>query len=161
MSFFYEGHGVVIRTAIESDLDAVASNMRGEDAEEIRAEGFDASARDALGRSFAASTVCLTALRDGVPLAVFGVVPDALAGSRAVVWLLGAEGLRAIPKTFLRLSRSVISFFLSLYPELYNRVDARYEATVRWLTACGAVFEPPVPVGANGMLFQNFTIRRR
>lgn len=157
---YYEQGRVMIRTAFESDLDTVAANLRREDAEELRAEGYYPSARAALGVSFAASTVRLAALRDGVPVAVFGIVPDALAGSRAVVWLLGAEGLRRIPKTFVRASRAVIAHFLTLYPVLYNRVDARYTGTVRWLEACGAEFAEPVPVGPGGHPFQSFTIRR-
>ena len=155
---YFEEKGIVIRTAIEGDIDAVSADIRREDAEEVHAEGD--SVRGALERSFASSSLRFTALRDGVPVAIFGLVPDAIAGSRAVVWLLGAEGLRRIPKTFLRLSRAVIRYFLSLYPLLYNRVDARYAGTIRWLESCGASFQDPLPVGPSGAPFRTFTITR-
>jgi hypothetical protein len=155
---YFERKGIVIRTAIEGDIDAVSADIRREDAEEVRAEGD--TVRAALERSFGSSSLRFTALRDGVPVAIFGLVPDAIAGTHAVVWLLGAEGLRRIPKTFLRLSRGVIAHFLTLYPVLYNRVDARYAGTIRWLESCGASFQDPLPVGAAGEPFRTFTIKR-
>lgn len=155
----YDRRGVVIRDAEEADIASIVERMRRKDAEEVLAEG-SASTHDAVALSFAASTVRLTALRDGIPVAMFGLVPDALLGSKARVWLLGAEGLGGIKKTFVRMSRVVIAHFLERYPLLYNRVDCRYEETIRWLKACGAEFQAPSPVGPQQTPFQIFTIRR-
>lgn len=156
---YYHDDGLVIRDAVPNDIEEIAINMRRQDAEEAAAAVAQTPSQ-ALAGGLAASTLCLTAERHGVPLAMFGVVPDALLGSRAIVWMLGAEPLGRIKKTFVRVSRKVIAMFLERYPELYNYVDARYAGSVRWLKSCGAVFEDPVGCGVRGEAFQRFVLRR-
>lgn len=156
----YYSHGeLVIRTAAFSDIDPIASAIRREDAEEIFAEGC-ASVQDALARSFENSTFRLTVERRGVPLAMFGLVPDALGGSSARVWFLGAKDLSKIKKSFMRLSRMVIGNFLSRYPALWNRFDVRYTKTGRWLKWLGAEFGQIEIMGDEKVPFQIFVLRR-
>lgn len=156
---YYDRGGLVVRSAVEGDIAPIVNAIRREDAEEVLAEGC-ASVEDALARSFAASTLRVTIERDGVPVGMYGLVPDSLGGPRARVWLLGADGLAAIPVKFVRISRLVIAEMLTAYPLLYNRVDNRYAKTIRWLKSCGAHFFPPVPFGPDGQLFTTFIIRR-
>lgn len=156
---YYEHAGIVVRDAVAADIEEIAKSMRRLDAQEVLAAGCG-SPRQALSDSFALSSVCLTAERDGVPVAAFGLVPECLLGGRARVWMLGTDGLAPIKKTFVKVSRLVIAFFLGKYPELYNFVDCRYVGAFRWLESCGAVFEKPVAVGAGGELFAKFIMRR-
>lgn len=154
----YDRGGIVIREAVMADIDALAGNLRRRDSDEVLAAGFP-SERDALEYSFSRSEVRLTVERDGVPLAMFGLVPGP-EGAPACAWLLGAQGLGAIKKSFVKLARITLDIFLANYPVIYNYVDERYTDTIRWLEACGARFEPPAPYGALGRPFQRFTIRR-
>lgn len=156
---YFEKDGLVIRTAVEGDIVPISKSIRREDAEEVLAEGCS-SIEDALARSFAASTLCLSFERDGVPLAMFGLVPDALAGASARVWMLGAEGIRAVRKSFLRLSISVRDMFLDRYPILWNRVDTRYTGALRWIEFCGGEMLETEMVGPGRIPFTTFIIRR-
>ena len=157
---YYQEGDILIRTAIESDIRPIADAIRREDAEEVLAEGC-ASAEEALALSFAASTLRLTLEHKGVPVALFGLAPDALGGSSARVWLLGAEGLGQIKKSFARLSRQVVGMFLLRYPRLWNRVDLRYTGAVKWLAWLGAEnYGAPEFVGQDRIPFQLFIIRR-
>lgn len=156
---YYSKNGIVVRTATSADAFAIAASMRRQDVDEILAAGSD-SPLSALADALEVSTLCLAAERDGVPVAMFGLVPDALLGSRARVWMLGADGLAAIKKSFVRISRLVIRKFLELYPELYNWVDCRYTGAIRWLESCGAVFGPALAAGVNGEPFKPFVLRR-
>ncbi|HEX4046223.1 MAG TPA: phage protein Gp13 family protein [Elusimicrobiota bacterium] len=154
----YEKGGVIVRDAVGSDVAVLKDRLRIKDAEEIAAEGF--SAEDALGISFSNSTMRYTIERDGVPVAIFGVVPDVVMGSSARVWFLGAEELGRMKKTFVRGTGVFIERFLERYPVLWNHVDARYTQTIRWLKAFGARFEEAAPFGPEGHLFTKFVIWR-
>ena len=150
--------GLYIRDAVIEDISPVRDDMREEDALEVLSEGA-ASVDEALRDSFYASSVRLAVERDGVPVALFGLAPDSFYSPHARVWFLGSNGMRSIPKSFVKASRLVISWFLDMYPVIYNRVDSRYTGTIRWLKSCGAEFQPPHRV--NGFDFEGFVIRRK
>lgn len=150
---------IEVRPSVESDIHALKDRLRREDAEEIFAAG-NADSQAALAQSFSRSSACYTVGLDGVPVAMFGIVPDSLLGHSANVWFLGAPEMARIKKSFVRESRRFIATFLSQYPELWNCVDARYKNAVKWLVACGADFESSIYLGRDGVRFYRFTMRR-
>lgn len=149
---------IEVRPSVESDIHALKDRLRREDAEETLAAG-NASPERALAYSFSRSSACYTVGIDGVPVAMFGIVPDSLLGHSANVWFLGAPEMARIKKSFVRQSRRFIATFLSQY-ELWNFVDARYKNAVKWLIACGADFESNIYLGRGDVRFYRFTIRR-
>lgn len=155
---YYERGGIVVRTSCESDIEALKNRLREADEKEIIAAG-NADGEAVLRHSFTRSTLRYTVDLEGVPVAMFGIVPDSILGRRANVWFLGAPEMARIKKTFVRLSRHFIGEFLAQYPELWNLVDARYVQTLRWLESCGAVINAR-PIMMGDVPFYGFEIRR-
>ncbi len=152
---------LTVRNAVLEDIDVVNASVREEDEKEIIASGFKTT-REALVYSYENSSIAFTLEGpDGVPLAIFGVVPHGtLLGEVATVWMIGCRGLSAYRRSFARLSKPMIGNLLGCYPVLVNIVDARYYKTIRWLRWCGAEFGEPYAVGINGELFRRFEMRR-
>lgn len=142
-----------------SDIEALKDRLRGSDEKEVIAAGNE-NGEDALRQSFARSTLCYSVDIDGVPSAMYGIVPESLVGESANVWFLGSPEMSRIKKTFVKVSRKVIADFLLEYPRLWNVVDGRYVSAIRWLESCGAVFSKE-PVMLGGVGFYRFTIRRQ
>jgi hypothetical protein len=92
---------------------------------------------------------------------MLGIAPQSLLADRAIIWLLGTEGIRKAGCRFARLCRPYIQLFLEYYPVLENWVDSRYTVAVRWLKWCGADMEPAKPFGPDGVPFHHFEFRRR
>ena len=155
---YYSRDSVIVRDATELDAREVAANLRSKDAQEVLASGFKTEG-DAVEYSFCASSLCLAVEREGVPVAVFGIVPGRNAQERSQVWFLGTDGLSKMKKTFVTLSHVIIETFLRHHPVLINWVDARYTETVRWLECCGATFEDPMPLTDGGIPFRKFVLR--
>jgi hypothetical protein len=154
----FESGDVVVRDAVGSDVALLKGRLRRKDAEEVLALGADVESE--LAESFARSRQRYTIERRGVPLAMFGILPETVLGDRAVVWLLGTDDLAQIKKTFVRGTGIFLRRFLEEYPVLYNAVPASYTQAIRWLTAFGARFEPAAPLGPRGELFRRFVIWR-
>ncbi len=133
--------------------------MREGDRREAAAVGQ--SPLTALQESLSESSVAYTALIDSQPAAMFGLLPQAMIGERAGVWLLTAERVSTISAlTFVRTSRRVIDYFLTLYPVLENWVDVRYVASIRWLQIFGARFDDVRELGPERVPFRHFVLRR-
>lgn len=138
---------VTIRLSRPEDIHALHRRLRTQDAQEVLASGNE-SVEGGLAQSFERSTIRYTVEYDGLPVAMFGVVPDTILGNSANVWLLGSPELETKKKTFVRTSRRVVAELLRSYPVLWNLVDSRYKKTFRWLESCGAVFQvTPVRIG--------------
>lgn len=153
----YEHNGVVVRVSRESDIAALSGRLRDADEKEVIAAGNE-SGGACLESSFARSTLRYTVDLQGVPVAMFGIVPDSILGPSANVWFLGAPEMSHMKKTFMRLSLPYIRHFLTQYSRLWNTVDARYEKSLSWLKFCGAEFLPAIQI--NGFDFIPFVIRR-
>ena len=112
-------------------------------------------------REFAARSLeCRALVYKGRAVAIFGLVPDGLLGPRACAWLLTAEGVEQIPKTFFKLYRLVLDEWLARYPQLYNWVDARYAAALAYVRRLGGAFDGTARI-LNGRKFLLFYIRRK
>lgn len=150
---------VRIVDAMAEDILPIAQGMRRTDRLEIRAShGLEPV--DALLNALAQSSICKTVLFNGLPIAMFGIVPSN-DQKTASIWCLGTDLLDQIHVCFGRMSRKIINQFLEIYPALYNFVDARNEKTIGWLKWCGAEFDEPKPYGVEQLLFQHFIFRRK
>lgn len=137
----------------------VAKHLRESDKREMMRAGQQDSTAAVL-ESVRVSPFAFTALKDGVPMALFGVKPDSVLSPRARVWLLGTDEINFTKKEFVKNCRIVVDGLLDIYPILYNAVDASYTQAVRLLQFLGAQFGKTVksPTGAPFLIFE---IRRK
>lgn len=134
---------------------AVASRMRAADRAEVWALGRHDPVQ-AVVRSIAVSAESWVFTAGGVPLALFGVAPVTGHPGVGSPWLLGADGVQRHARPFLALGREFVGRWLVEYDRLYNVVDARNRSSIRWLSALGFTFHPPVPVGPEQQPFIPF-----
>lgn len=144
--------------AAEEHIGPIAEAPRPADVEEVRAS-TGGSVRAALERGLRSSTRAYTVMLDGVPVAMLGVVPYSALTGVGIVWMLGAEGLdRGICRRgFVRLARPVIDHLQAFYPRmLFNAVDCRNGAAIRFLRWAGFTLQEPIPLGLQGQSFFPF-----
>lgn len=144
---------VLVRGSLQEDILSVTARLRHEDRIEVIAQGYK-SPEQAITESYRASTIRFTLEKDGVPIAMFGLVPDSILGDKAGVWLLGTEDIATVKKSFCEFSRKVIKYFVGQYPILFTQVDGRYTKTHRWLKWLGA--KKGKAYKLDGIVFNNF-----
>lgn len=118
-------------------VDYVAEHMRDQDVEEARAL-YDLSPRQALDYSLASYGDHWTALFNGEPAAIFGVVPGTVLGTVGMLWMLGTPRLLRHSKLFAKSAKRVVDEMLERYDVLVNEAYANNTVTIRWLTWLGA-----------------------
>lgn len=123
----------------------VARDMRKEDVAEVRASS-GLGPEVALRYSLAVSTRAWAMLdHDGTPMGLFGVAPFPGVAHAGTPWLLATPALEGRSREFLRQCRGFIAEMAALYPVLFNHIDVRNRASIRWLRWCGfrlADFDP-------------------
>lgn len=128
------------RRAEIEDADALARVLREADRREIQA-AVGRGAAETLREGVANSDPCWAAAGSGgALLALFGVVPDAGKPRSGMIWLLGSEDLARQRFAVARASRACVARIEDQYDKLWNYVDARNEAHIRWLKWCGFRF---------------------
>lgn len=137
-------------------VDYMQENARAADKAEFWAAGFEtprsaANASLRFGKTF-------TGLCDGVPVCIFGVIPQSMVGNTATIWLISSEKINDCPITFLRMGKKRLLELSAHYGMLYNYVDARYAESVKWLKWLGFTIHEPEPCGPLGVLFHKFTL---
>lgn len=144
--------------ALPEHVAAIAADPRPADAAEVRKlTGKDVGWE--LGEGLRLSSRAYTALQDGVPVAMMGVVPWSALSGIGAVWMLGSARMdnREARRALLALAPGVLGLFRQLYPGmLFNIVDARNGAAVRFLRWAGFTVKPAIPIGAAGELFHPF-----
>ena len=113
----------------------------------------------ALEDSVAVSRICRTIVLGGAPAAIFGAA-DANACSPGVAWLLGTDKITEHPRAFWLASREGLGLLFTWYDQLFNYVDARNTASLRWLKRLGARIAPAVPFGIDARPFHYFEFVR-
>jgi hypothetical protein len=145
--------------ATREHAEALARTMRAEDVAECHAGGLAPLA--ALVQSVDTSDVAYAALVDGQVGAMFGV--GQLAGVDEPVghvWFLTGASFARHPRPFVRIARWVVAHMLQLYPVLFNIIDFRYTAAVRWAKWLGFDVGEPMPFGPAGVPFVSARLRR-
>ncbi len=142
---------------------ALAPRLRAEDVAEVLAS-HGHGPLEALTAALAASELAGALLVDGEVAALYGVAPvretilgPPVAGS---IWLLGSDALGRHRREFLRRSRLVVAEALERYPLLFNFVDARYTAALRWAAWLGFEVLPAQPHGVAGLPFHRIVMRK-
>jgi len=129
---------IAVRPAMKADAEWLATRLRSQDRDEIYAV-TGSGPLPVLREGVAASRPCFAVTgSDGELLALFGVLPRER--GRGKVWLLGTSGLLLRRFSVARSSRKWIDVLHRDYPTLWNYVDARNEAHIRWLKWCGFHF---------------------
>ncbi len=159
MSIFYQKGDVQIRKSEISDIGRMQDDLRESDRREIEAS-HGHTPMEALRYSYSNSCFRATVLYKGEPVAMFGVVKDPNTEKVGSVWMLATNGVYAMKAQFLRLSRRYIKLMQTQFLILYNFVDARNAASVRWLKWCGAVIDDARPYGVAEMPFHFFAFAK-
>ena len=159
MNLTFEKKNVCIRESRVEDILVLRSCLRKEDVMEIWAMGHMTPERE-LMLCYAMSCVCRTLTLEGKPIAMFGLIPDFEDAKRAMIFFLGSQDIELVKKTFLEFCTLFIDGALTIFPTIYNFVDARYEKSLRWLKWLGAKVDEPRPQGIEGLPFHEITFRR-
>jgi hypothetical protein len=149
--------------AHEGHAQSLALTMRPEDVEEVGASGYD-SPLQALLVALEVSDRSWAVLADGEVAAMFGIATaaDTVLGSGHIgqVWFLTGSGFLRHKRAFVRVARAVVRQLLEECGILYQYVDARYAAALRWVKWLGFAVGPPVAHGPHGLPFCPAVIRR-
>lgn len=135
------------------EIEELVANLRRADVREIEAS---------LGMEpFPALLFCvehsveLHAVRvgDGPLLAIWGIGRRPSMDLPHSIWMLATGQIQRFPKATLRYFRREVAAALQRYGRLFNLVDARHEASVRWARHLGFDVHGAIPYGRNGELF--------
>lgn len=138
----------------------IAPRMREADVQEIWAVGHR-QPYDALVRSMHLSADPATGMVNGHPICMFGVGVPNLLSTIGTPWLLGTPEIEKYAKKFLRLNKSYIDLIKVDFDLLYNWVDQRNTASIRWLKWLGFTLSPPAPYGIEQKMFHYFEMRNK
>tara|TARA_R100001594_G_scaffold98085_1_gene132514 strand:- start:234 stop:632 length:399 start_codon:yes stop_codon:yes gene_type:complete len=108
--------------------------MRSADRDEIKA-ALGKSPFDGLIDSVALSDVPFTIMADQEPAAMFGAGP--VVSGVGCIWLLGTDLILQNSTRFLRESRYWLEICAKPYDLLFNYVDERNSAHIRWIKWLG------------------------
>ena len=121
--------------AERAHIPELAARLREWDVTECRAMGHEPAAalRDGLARSLWA----LTALVDGKPEAMMGVVPLSIIEGTGVPWMLGTEVVYRHGRDLLRYGPAILSEMQETFPVMSNFVGADNARAIRLLRHWG------------------------
>lgn len=135
--------------------DHISKNLRQCDLAEIEAMAAVAPG-EALKASLALSShAYAVAGREGAPVAMFGAAPHPLPGV-GIVWMLGTEGIRREAYSIAKATRRYFDELNAAYWMLWNFIDARNTASMRWLRWGGFKLLADRRFGPEGRLFHTF-----
>lgn len=126
-----------IRPARQSDILDIAAHMRAEDTAEIW-HSSRVTPWSALYRGMRDSDATFVIERNGVPVAMFGVVGEK--GRWGSPWMLGTDELKNC-KSLLRECRVRLDEYLKEYHYLANAVWAENTVHIEWIKWLGFQFE--------------------
>lgn len=140
----------------EAWLSEISENLRQSDIDEVTAMG-GVSPSEALKVSVALSTHAYVVMdKDGNPVAAFGAAPHPLPGV-GIVWMLGTDGVRREAYSIAKQTRRYFEELQAAYFLLWNYIDARNTASMRWLKWGGFTLLKEHPnFGPEGRTFFTF-----
>lgn len=116
-------------------IPAVASSMRAIDRRECG--GFGQSPAEALDEAVGRSLWSLTALENGEPHAIMGVVPRNMIAGHGIPWLLGTDRIYSRPVALIRLGKVVVAEMRGSFTTLENFVSVENKPAIRFLKHFG------------------------
>lgn len=99
-------------------------------------QGFGYAPRGALHRAFVASLYRRTAMIDGAPVAMWGIV-GTLTDDEVLVWLVMSDEIANIPLSIVRAARAELAKIMERYEELATTVLPDDEAAIRFALHLG------------------------
>lgn len=148
-----------VRDATWADVPLLAADLRCADRAELKAfsglshhEAISEGLR-AVEHGGSARVACLP---NGLPAAIFGVVPTPVEGLGAV-WMVATNGFQALHRQFLREGGQELQRLGSGYRALFNLTDARNHVHHRWLQWVGfTIIKRHEEYGREGRPFLEF-----
>ena len=147
---------IEIVPARASHLRYLAANLRDADLQEIAAM-TDASPLSALSFSYRRASVCMVALFDGKPEAIWGAGDLNILTGTGAPWFLCTDRAIENRRFFLRMSVDWRDQLSARYLVLKNMIDCRNKTAIRWLKWLGFKFSKPFE--ARGHEFMIFEMR--
>ncbi|HEX7857491.1 MAG TPA: hypothetical protein VF503_27735 [Sphingobium sp.] len=123
----------------------IAEHMRQSDVDELNAR-LGLTPLEALSTSIHISSHGWVIVDGkGKPIAMFGAapIPDQL--GKGAMWLLGTDGVERHGRRIALNTRRYLDRMNDAYPYLWNYVDARNAASLRWLHGAGCKIVGEVP----------------
>ena len=161
-------HSVRIRMATLAHVSEMAPNVRECDRREIWAQSHMEP-----GPALAESVFRLTSesphpveshacLLDGEVVAMFGIVDvSETAGVKtAILWMIGTDKIYDNADLFHEHTAQWLAYYRSRFEHIYNWVDSRNTAAVKWIESVGFEVRVPAPYGPDGVPFHYFEWRR-
>ena len=147
---------VIFREPTQSDLDALAANMRAYDRTECIAMGLEP--HEALSQGVKNSLWAYAAEVDGQVVTVFGLSQADLLSPEAHPWMLCAEGIERHTKAVLVHTRRFLRQMHDSAETLVNAVHADNRTAIRFIQWCG--FEMGARFEVRGEPFVAFEMKR-
>lgn len=149
-----------MRAPREEDIDALVSDMRPLDRQELEAS-HGADIRDAVVQALKVSPHRWAMEKNGQLALLGGFAVISLLGGTASPWMLGTTVALRAPAALTRIAVEYVTDALGRYPHMINYVDARNTPSIRWLRRLGfTVSEQATPYGAQCLPFYRFEMRR-
>lgn len=119
---------------------------------------------DVLEQCIVESDECWSAFYKNTIVGIWGVVGyregSALTEKSGVVWLVTSTMVDKYPFLFWKECKRRLGELFERWDVLFNAIDERYEAALRWGAGLGFEFAEPRPFGAEGRPFQPFIVTR-
>lgn len=144
--------------ATEEHARELARNIRPADAKELWA-AYHMTPLETLLLSVRVSRDTKAGLADGEVMCMFGIYTVTDLSSIGYPWLLGAKKLSRHARAFLRRNVSFMAQAREEFDLLFNFVDARNKAAIRWLGWLGFEVAEPRPYGIEQLPFHYFEMR--
>lgn len=140
-------------------IEVVADGMRKADMLECeRMVGF--GPMESLVRSVSNSHWAETALMDGLPVGIGGIIVDRQNPEIAAPWCLGTDAGYEDVRGLWTMMEGLVDGWREEYEMLVNRVDAQNVEAIKWLKLIGFTVHPPEDTGVNGDPFRVFIWKR-
>lgn len=136
----------------------IAQDPRPADVAELWSAGRH-TPLEALLVGLRASAEPMTGMWGDEPVCMFGASPFSIMGGMGTAWMIGSRALDrySVQRSLLLLSVPAVEYMQAQFPRLlYNFVDARNLAAIRWLRWLGFQFGDPIPYGVDGLPFLPF-----
>lgn len=143
-------------------LGEIADNLRPSDLLEMEATSEHPPLLT-LVLSVMVSELAWVITSNGQPISVFGCGGLDTSPGEALVWMLGCPEMddRRAAITIARMTGPYLAEMHTVYPRLWNHIDARNDKSLRWLKWSGFTLVESCPGhGLNGELFYEFERRK-
>jgi len=153
---------VTMTPATIEDGHELAADLRQLEADEIRAMTGLEPLPDIV-RCLGYSSEAWAVRFDGHLVCLWGVVSrghNVLMGWWGNGWLLCTNAVERYPITFWKACKHILPLLLSRWDLIANVIDVRHEQSMRWAERLGFRLEDPKPLGAAGLPFRRFTVRK-